>query len=202
MKRVWEIFRDGLITKNPVLVLLLGMCATMAITTSIDNGIGMGIAVTFVLTCSNLAISLLRKVIPSQVRIAAFVVIISTFVTIIDLTLQAYLPALSQSLGIFIPLIVVNCIILARAEAFASKNGPFYSALDGLSMGIGFTLALCLMCVIRELLGNGTFASMPVLGENYKPAILFVLPSGGFLTLGFIIAGMQKLLSLGKGSRK
>ena len=150
-------FSDGLIAKNPVFVQLLGMCSTLAITTSLFNGIGMGLSVTIILMCSNVLISALRKVIPSQIRIAAYIVIIAGFVTIVDLAMQAFLPELSESLGVFIPLIVVNCIILGRAEAFASKNGVLASAVDGLCQGIGYTVALVIVCVIRELLGAGTF---------------------------------------------
>ena len=148
--------REGLLTNNPVVGQLLGMCSTMAITTTLFNGLGMGLSVTLILICSNVVISLLRKVIPDKIRIAAYIVVIAGFVTIIDLLLQAYLPALSKSLGVFIPLIVVNCIILGRAEAFASKNGVLASAVDGLTQGIGYTVALVCMCVIRELLGSGT----------------------------------------------
>ena len=150
-------FKEGLLTKNPVLVQLLGMCSTLAITTSLFNGIGMGLAVTVILICSNILISALRKVIPNQIRIAAYITIIAGFVTVVDLSIQAFLPALSQNLGVFIPLIVVNCIVLGRAEAFASKNGVLASAVDGLCQGIGYTLALITVCVIRELLGSGTF---------------------------------------------
>ena len=150
-------FREGLLTKNPVLAQLLGLCSTLAITTSFFNGLGMGLAVTIILICSNVLISALRKVIPSQIRIAAYIVIIAGFVTMVDLLLQAFLPALAENLGVFIPLIVVNCIILGRAEAFASKNGVIASMFDGLFQGIGYTVALVLMCVIRELLGSGTF---------------------------------------------
>ena len=150
-------FKEGLITQNPVTVQLLGMCSTLAITTSLFNGLGMGLAVTIILICSNVLISALRKVIPSQIRIAAYIVIIAGFVTIVDLLMQAFLPELSESLGVFIPLIVVNCIILGRAEAFASKNGVLASAVDGLCQGIGYTVALVITCIIRELLGSGTF---------------------------------------------
>ena len=148
---------EGLLTKNPVTVQLLGMCSTLAITTSLFNGIGMGLAVTIILICSNVLISALRKVIPNQIRIAAYITIIAGFVTIVDLALQAFIPALAESLGVFIPLIVVNCIVLGRAEAFASKNGVLASAVDGLCQGIGYTVALVIMCIIRELLGSGTF---------------------------------------------
>ena len=150
-------FNEGLLSKNPVLAQLLGMCSVLAITTSLFNGIGMGLSVTIILICSNVLISALRKVIPSQIRIAAYIVIIAGFVTVVDLLLQAFLPDLAESLGVFIPLIVVNCIILGRAEAFASKNGVLASAVDGLCQGIGYTVALVIMCVIRELLGSGTF---------------------------------------------
>ena len=195
-------FKDGLITNNPVLVQLLGMCSTMAITTTLFNGIGMGISVIVILTCSNIVISLLRKIIPSTIRIACYIVVVAGFVTIVDLLMQAYLPSLSESLGVFIPLIVVNCIILARAEAFASKNGIAASALDGIFQGIGYTLVLIVMCVIREFLGNGTFgggllgqegAGIRILPEG-AAATFLVLPVGGFLTLGFLIALMQYLL--------
>ena len=194
-------FMEGLLTKNPVLVQLLGMCSTLAITTSLFNGIGMGLSVTIILICSNVLISALRKVIPSNIRIAAYIVIIAGFVTIVDLLLQAYIPALSDALGVFIPLIVVNCIIIGRAEAFASKNGVLASALDGLFQGIGYTLTLIVMCVIRELLGAGTFGGGILNGgEGIRllpeglPAMQMVMPVGGFLTLGFLIAGSQWLV--------
>ena len=180
-------FRDGLVTNNPVLVQLLGMCSTMAITTTLFNGIGMGISVIIILTCSNIVISLVRKLIPDQIRIACYIVIVAGFVTIVDLLMQAYLPSLSESLGVFIPLIVVNCIILARAEAFASKNTPLASAADGLGMGIGFTLALTLMGSIRELIGNGSVFGFNLLGASYEPMLLIVLASGGFLTFGLLL---------------
>ena len=193
-------FKEGLLTKNPVLVQLLGMCSTLAITTSLFNGIGMGISVTIILICSNVLISALRKVIPQQIRIAAYIVIIAGFVTIVDLLMQAFLPELSESLGVFIPLIVVNCMILGRAEAFASKNGVLASAVDGLCQGIGYTVALVIVCVIRELLGAGTFGGgllnggegIRIIPEGY-PAMQLVMPVGGFLTLGFVIAGSQWL---------
>ena len=185
--------KEGLLTKNPVLVQLLGMCSTMAITTTLFNGLGMGLTVTFILICSNVLISLLRKVIPGSIRIAAYVVIISAFVTMVDLLLQAFLPDLSESLGVFIPLIVVNCIILGRAEMFARKNSVFDSALDGLGMGIGFTLALVLMATIREVLGAGTFAgiAIPVL-KDYHFSLMTAAP-GGFLAFGLLIALVNKL---------
>ena len=195
-------FNEGLLTKNPVTVQLLGMCSTLAITTSLFNGIGMGLAVTIILICSNVLISALRKVIPNQIRIAAYITIIAGFVTVVDLLLQAFIPALSESLGVFIPLIVVNCIVLGRAEAFASKNGVLASAVDGLCQGIGYTVALVIVCIIRELLGSGTFGG-GLLGENGAgiqiipqpfPAMQMVMPVGGFLVLGFVIAGSQWLM--------
>ena len=195
-------FKEGLLTKNPVTVQLLGMCSTLAITTSLFNGIGMGLAVTIITICSNVLISALRKVIPNQIRIAAYITIIAGFVTIVDLLLQAFIPALSESLGVFIPLIVVNCIVLGRAEAFASKNGVLASAVDGLCQGIGYTVALIIVCVIRELLGNGTFgggllgpggAGIQIIPQPF-PAMQIVMPVGGFLILGFVLAGSQWLM--------
>ena len=194
-------FSEGLLTKNPVTVQLLGMCSTLAITTSLFNGIGMGLAVTIILICSNMLISALRKVIPSQIRIAAYITIIAGFVTVVDLCLQAFIPALAESLGVFIPLIVVNCIVLGRAEGFASKNGVLASAVDGLCQGIGYTVALVITCVIRELLGSGTFGGgllnggegIRIIPEQF-PAMQMVMPVGGFLVLGFVIAGSQALM--------
>ena len=182
--------KKGLLTENPVLVQLLGMCSTLAITTSISNGLGMGVSVTAILICSNVVISLLRKIIPEQIRIAAYVVVIAGFVTMVDLLLQAFLPDIAQSLGVFIPLIVVNCIILARAESFASKNRPLVAAMDGLCQGIGYTIVLLIMSGIRELLGSGTLAGQRIFPEEFG-ALMMVLPVGGFLTLGFLIALMQ-----------
>ena len=194
-------FMEGLLTKNPVTVQLLGMCSTLAITTSLFNGIGMGLAVTIITICSNVLISALRKVIPNQVRIAAYITIIAGFVTVVDLLLKAYIPALSESLGVFIPLIVVNCMVLGRAEAFASKNGVLASAVDGLCQGIGYTVALVITCIIRELLGSGTFGGgllnggegIRIIPEQF-PAMQMVMPVGGFLVLGFVIAGSQALM--------
>ena len=190
--------KNGIINENPTFMQLLGMCPTLAVTTSLANGIGMGLSVTFVLTLSNMLVSLLRKIIPQKIRIAAYVVIIATFVTVVDLILKAYLPALSQSLGLFIPLIVVNCIILARAEAFASKNGVLKSAADGIGMGLGFTMALSIISSIREILGNGTILGFSV-GIN-TPAAIMMLPPGGFLTLG-IILGVINVFKNRKGER-
>ena len=204
-------FNEGLLTKNPVTVQLLGMCSTLAITTSLFNGIGMGLAVTIITICSNVLISALRKVIPNQIRIAAYITIIAGFVTVVDLLLQAFIPALSASLGVFIPLIVVNCMVLGRAEAFASKNGVLASAVDGLCQGIGYTVALVIVCVIRELLGNGTFgggllgpggAGIQIIPQPF-PAMQIVMPVGGFLVLGFVLAGSEKLMKyLEKRSKK
>ncbi|GHV33676.1 electron transport complex subunit E [Clostridia bacterium] len=192
-ERVVNQLGDGLIRQNPVLVLLLGMCPSLAVTTSVVNGIGMGVCATLVLVLSNVAISLLRKLIPESVRIAAYIVIIAAFVTVIDLLLQAHAPALSKSLGLFIPLIVVNCIILARAEVFASKNSVGYSAIDGLAMGLGFTGALAAVSVIREILGAGTLLGFRVMPRGFEPALLMGLAPGGFITLGIIIALTQWL---------
>lgn len=186
-KSLGKVFFNGIIPENPTFRLVLGTCPTLAVTSSALNGLGMGAAATFVLVCSNIAISLLRKFIPDQVRIPAFIVVICTFVTMVQLLMQAFLPSLYESLGIFIPLIVVNCIILARAEAFASKNPPLASAFDGLGMGIGFTLALTLIGSIRELIGGGSIFGFNVLGASYEPMLLIVLASGGFLTFGLLL---------------
>ncbi|MBR0408319.1 MAG: electron transport complex subunit E [Clostridia bacterium] len=192
-KSVGTVFFNGIIPENPTFRLVLGTCPTLAVTTSALNGLGMGAAATFVLVCSNIAISLLRKFIPDQVRIPAFIVVICTFVTMVQLLMKAFLPSLDEALGIFIPLIVVNCIILARAEAFASKNGPVLSAFDGLGMGCGFTLALTLMGSIRELIGNGSVFGFNLLGGSYEPMLLIVLASGGFLTFGLLM-GLVNLI--------
>lgn len=183
--------REGLLTNNPVVGQLLGMCSTMAITTTLFNGLGMGLSVTLILICSNVVISLLRKVIPDKIRIAAYIVVIAGFVTIIDLLLQAYLPALSESLGVFIPLIVVNCIILGRAEAFASKNNVADSALDGIGIGFGFTLSLTLLGAVREALGNGSvFGLKFIQGDGI---LLFILAPGAFMVLAYLMAIFKKL---------
>ena len=202
-------FKEGLVTQNPVLIQLLGMCSVLAITTTLFNGLGMGVSVLIILTCSNIVISLLRKFIPAKIRIAAFIVVIAGFVTMVDLLLQAFVPALSESLGVFIPLIVVNCIILARAEAFASKNGVLTSTIDGIAQGIGYTLALVAMCIIRELLGNGTFgggllgpnaAGIRIIPTDYT-ALLMILPFGGFLTLGVLVALVQWAMNRSKAKK-
>ena len=205
-------FKEGLLTQNPVLVQVLGMCSTMAITTSFFNGIGMGVAVTIILTLSNMIIAAMRKIIPDKIRIAMFIVVIAGFVTCVDLSIQAFLPDLANSLGVFIPLIVVNCIILGRAEGFASKNGVGASAVDGICQGIGYTLVLVVMCVVREFLGSGKFGGGllggGVLGKAPGIAIfpeefgikVLTLPVGGFLTLGCLIALMQ--WALAKSAKK
>ena len=203
-------FKEGLITNNPVLVQLIGMCATMAITTTLFNGVGMGLSVLIILTCCNVVVSAIRKIIPNEIRLAIFVVIIAGFVTIVDLLLQAYIPALSEALGVFIPLIVVNCIIIGRAEAFCQKNTVGASFFDGIFQGLGYTLVLIIMCVFRELIGSGRFggglidlakgitmdgtgAGIQIFPETYGASIM-TLPFGGFLTLGLLIALMQYAL--------
>lgn len=191
--------REGIISNNPVFVQFLGMCSVLAVTTSVTNALGMGLSVTAVLICSNLFISLLRSFIPKQVRIAGYIVVISGFVTAVELIIKAYLPALDKSLGLFIPLIVVNCIILARAEAFASKNSPIPSVIDGLASGIGYTLAVVAVAFVRELLGTGVlFAAadgtggLRILGDWYSPATIFIMPAGAFFTLGVLCAAFNK----------
>lgn len=193
MNKILKQFKEGLLDNNPVLVQLLGMCPTLATTTSVSNAIGMGLAATAVLICSNLFISLLRKFIPKQVRIAAYIVIISGFVTAVELLMRAYFYDLYQSLGLFIPLIVVNCIILARAEAFASKNKPLPSIIDGVAMGLGFTFALVLLAFVRELLGAGKIFGWAIPGYSEVPMVIFVLPAGAFISLGLVIAAVQKI---------
>lgn len=190
--RAWNEFIKGFWSENPVFRLVLGLCPTLAVTTSAENGIGMGLASTFVLVCSNTVISILRKVIPKKVRIPAFIVTIATFVTIVDLVMNGYFHALHKSLGLFIPLIVVNCIILGRAEAFASKNGILYSMIDGLGMGAGFTLSLFVLGAIRELLGNGTIMGATIFGGGYNPLLLMILPPGAFIVLGIMLGLMNK----------
>ena len=181
------VFINGVLNENPTFRLVLGTCPTLAVTTSAINGIGMGLAATFVLVCSNFVVSCVRKLIPDKARIPAFIVIIATFVTIVQMVMQAFLPSLYDALGLFIPLIVVNCIILARAEAFASKNGPLLSAADGLGMGLGFTCSITLIGIIRELIGNGTVFGISLLGASYQPMLLFVLAPGGFITFGLVL---------------
>ncbi len=186
--KIFKTFMNGIISENPVFVQLLGMCPTLAVSTSAMNGLGMGIATTSVLIGSNIVISALKKIIPDKIRIPAFVVVIASFVTIVGLLLKAYAPALDKSLGIFIPLIVVNCIILARAEAFASKNSVILSEADGLGMGLGFTVALTLLGGIREVLGAGALFGFSLFSDTFQPAIIMILPPGAFLLLGIILA--------------
>ncbi len=191
---------NGLIKENPTFIQLLGMCPTLAVTTSVQNGIGMGLSTTAVLICSNVIISLLRKIIPDKIRIAAYIVIVAAFVTVIQMCLNAYLPSLADSLGIFIPLIVVNCIILARAESFASKNNIFLSAFDGLGMGLGFTAALTIISTVREFLGTGCIAGVEITAGFIEPASIVILAPGGFLVLGMLVAAVQCIMK--KGDRK
>ncbi len=190
---LWKEFSKGIIRENPLFVLILGTCPSLAITTSVENGIGMGLAFTGVLLGSNIVISALRKVIPDSIRIPSYIVIIATFVTMVEMLLHAYSPALFESLGVFIPLIVVNCIILGRAEAFANKNGVTPSIMDALGMGVGFTLALVIISTFREVLGAGTFLGHPVFGDSAQSALIMILPPGGFITLGCILALMNKV---------
>jgi electron transport complex protein RnfE len=200
---------EGLLYQNPVLVQVLGMCSTMAITTSFFNGLGMGVAVTIILTLSNVIISAIRKIVPDKIRIAMFIVVIAGFVTMVDLLIQAFVPALASSLGVFIPLIVVNCIILGRAESFSYKNGVAASFFDGVFQGIGYTVVLLAMCIIRELLGAGTFGGGLLNGgdgiqiiPSQFPAGMLTLPVGGFLVLGCLIAAMQWALSRPKKNKE
>ncbi len=186
-----KLITNGFIKENPVFVLLLGMCPTLGTTSSAINGLGMGLATAFVLTCSNTAISLLKKLIPDAVRIPAYIVVIATFVTVVQMCMEAFVPALYASLGLFIPLIVVNCVVLGRAEAFAAKNDVFSSALDGLGAGLGFTFALTLLGAVRELLGTGKFFSLTLMPEEYG-SLIFVLAPGAFIALGFLIAIVDK----------
>ena len=186
MNSCTERLKNGIITENPTFVMMLGMCPTLAVTSSAINGLGMGLTTTAVLILSNVFISLLRKVIPDKVRIPAFIVIVATFVTLIQLLLQAYLPSLNKALGVYIPLIVVNCIILGRAEAYASKNSPIASLFDGLGMGLGFTLALSVLGIVRELLGSGSIFGY-TLPEIFPRTILMILPPGAFFTLAFLM---------------
>ena len=188
-------FKEGLLTQNPVLVQLLGMCSTMAITTSIMNGLGMGVSVIIILTLSNIFIAMLRKIIPNEVRIACFIIVIAGFVTCVQLLLKAFLPAIDKSLGVFIPLIVVNCIILGRAEAFASKNSVGASALDGIFQGLGYTVVLLIMCFFRELFGYGTLLDIQIMPNGYTPIGILTQPVGGFICLGVLIAAMQWALA-------
>ena len=186
-KNAFQVFLNGLITENPTFVLMLGMCPTLGVTTAAMNGIGMGLATTAVLICSNLLISLLRNMISERIRIPSFIVVIASFVSIVEMLLKAYLPDLSDALGVYIPLIVVNCIIFARAEAFAFKNGPVASLADGLGMGLGFTCAITILSAIRELLGSGTIFGAQLMPESYEPMAIMLQVPGGFITLGLLL---------------
>lgn len=198
-KNAASVFMNGLITENPTFIQLLGMCPTLAVTTSLQNGLGMGLSATAVLICSNFIISLLRKIIPDKVRIAAYIVIIAAFVTLIQMCLNAFLPDLASSLGLFIPLIVVNCIILARAESFASKNSPLLSAVDGLGMGLGFTGALCIISAVREFLGAGSIWGITLYGKHIQPASIMIMAPGGFIALGILVGIINFITSRKKG---
>jgi electron transport complex protein RnfE len=197
----WKTFTNGIIRENPTLVLVLGTCPTIAVTTMVANGIGMGIAAAFVLICSNAVISMLRKIIPDTVRIPCYIVVIAGFVTIVQFIVQAFAPALNSALGVFLPLIVVNCIILGRAEMFANKHGVLASALDGAGMGLGFTLALLLMSTVREILGSGTWLGFRVLPESMDPIAVFRLAPGGFFVFGLLVAAVA-LITRGRVSHK
>lgn len=190
MNSLKKIF-NGIWTNNPVLVVLLGFCPTLAVSTTVNNAVGMAFAATFVLISSNIVISSIRKFVPNKMRIPVFIIVIATFVTIVDLVVYGYFPKLHKSLGVFIPLIVVNCIVFGRAEAFASKNNVFDSFLDGLGMGIGFLLTISVLAIIREVIGNGTFWGVKLFGESYSPAIVAILPPGAFLTIGLMLGGMN-----------
>ena len=183
----WSALLNGLLFENPTFVLMVGMCPTLAVTTAASNAIGMGLSTTVVLVCSNLFISLLRNMISEKIRIPAFIVVIASFVTIVEMVLKAYMPDLSATLGLYIPLIVVNCIIFARAEAFAIKNGPILALGDGLGMGLGFTVAITILASVREIFGAGTLFGMDLMGASYQPMAILTAPSGGFLTLGLLL---------------
>jgi len=188
----------GILSENPILIIMLGLCPALAVSGSAGDAFGMGAAFTVVMICSNVAISLLRKSVPPQVRIPVFITVISTFVTIVDYALKAYLPLLSRSLGVFVPLIVVNCIVMGRAEGFASRNGVAASLMDGIGMSLGFTLVITLLGSIRELLGNGTVFGLRILPAGYQPFLLFILPPGAFLVIGFLMAAQNKLFHKGE----
>lgn len=200
-KSALQVFLAGIVEENPILVLMIGLCPLLAVSSNANDALGMGVAASFVLVASNLLISLLRKVVPASVRIPIFIVIIATFVTLIDLLMHAYQPELYKNLGVFVPLIVVNCIILGRAEGFAYHNGPWRAVLDGLGMGLGFTIAITMLGTMREILGNGTITlfntELVNLGAGYPPALVFIMPPGGFLAIGFLMALKQKLWKKG-----
>lgn len=196
-----KVLKNGIFDENPTFIQLLGMCPTLAVTTSLVNAIGMGLSATFVLIFSNLVISLIRNFIPSKIRIASYIVVIAAFVSVIEMLLKAYLPSISDALGLFIPLITVNCIILARAESFASKNKPLASMFDGLGMGLGFTLGLSILGSVREILGAGTLLGISLFGPSFQPALIFILPPGAFLALGIILA-IYNIIRAKKGAAK
>jgi len=188
MKRMWKIFIKGLIVENPLLMLMIGLCSSVAVTSSVSNGIGMGLAMTFVITFAELVISLFRKLIPNDARIPIFIIVIAAFTTMVDLSMQAYFPALSKSMGVFIPLIVVNCIIMGRVEAFASKEKPLDAVFDALGMGIGYTWVLIGIAALRELLGNGSLLGARIMPEAFQPILFFTLPPGGFMVFALFIS--------------
>ncbi len=184
-------FTKGIGSENPIFRLVLGLCPTLAVTTSLLNGLGMGLAATFVLLCSNTIVALIKGIVPPKIRIPIYIVVIATFVSITEMVMAAYTPDLHKALGIFVPLIVVNCIILGRAEAFAGKNGVFRSMIDGLGMGAGFTVALCTLAAIREILGDGKLLGYPVMGQSFEPVLLMILPAGGFFVMGLLMAALK-----------
>jgi len=188
MKNLWKIFKAGLVFENPLLVLMIGICSSLAVTSNVSNGLGMGLAMTFVLLFSEIFISAFRKLIPNGARLPIFIIIIAAFTTIVDLVMKAYFPALSKSMGVFIPLIVVNCIIMGRVEAFSSKQKVLPSIFDALGMGLGYTWVLIVISAVREILGNGTFAGIQVMPASYTPILFFILPPGGFLVFGLLMS--------------
>jgi electron transport complex protein RnfE len=195
MNRLWKEFTKGIFRENPIFFIVLGLCPTLAVSTSLSNAIGMGLAATFVLVCSNAIISLIRNVIPDKIRIPCYIVVIATFVSIVEMVMKAYVPALDRALGIFVPLIVVNCIIMGRAEAFASKNPVLVSAADGLGMGLGFTLALLVVSFIRETFGSGKIAGLSI-SNSFEPALVLALAPGALFVLGLLIGGIRWIRSL------
>jgi len=198
--RAMKELTKGIYIENPIFRIVLGLCPVLAVSTSINNAIGMGIAATFVLICSNIIISLIRKGVPSKIRIPIFIVVIAAFVTLVEMVMEAYQPALFESLGIFVPLIVVNCIILGRAEAFASRNGVLYSLLDAIGMGIGFTLGLIIISCFREVLGDGKFMGYPIMGMKFEPVLLMILAPGGFITMGLLLS-FSNYLDIRRGKK-
>ncbi|HPE89494.1 MAG TPA: electron transport complex subunit RsxE [Spirochaetia bacterium] len=205
MKRMWKIFVKGLVVENPLLMLMIGLCSSVAVTSSVSNGIGMGLAMTFVIVFAELVISLFRKLIPSDARIPIFIIVIAAFTTMVDLSMQAYFPALSKSMGVFIPLIVVNCIIMGRVEAFASKEKPLDAVVDALGMGLGYTWVLIGIAALRELLGNGTLLGARVMPEAFQPILFFILPPGGFMVFALFISlnlWLKKKIATGDAVRE